>query len=397
MGPEAGSHGGELVYEGEIDGLLTSKGSLTADYITGKRAITWPEKRRSWKRSLKINSATEHNLQKVDIEIPLHILLAVTGVSGSGKTTLIKSILFPAIQRHLGLASSGVGAHKSIEGDLSEIGLVELVDQNPIGRSSRSNPATYVKAYDDIRALFASQPASEMSGYKAAHFSFNVPGGRCDTCEGEGEVKIGMQFMADISLTCEACKGKRFKAEILEVRYKDKSISDVLEMTVDDAVEFFDAPKGAGAKICDKIRPLQEVGLGYVKLGQPSSTLSGGEAQRIKLAFFLGKKDKQEKTLFIFDEPTTGLHFHDVSKLLDALNALVDLGHSVIVIEHNLDMVKSADWVIDLGPGGGEHGGVVVFEGTPEQMVKADTLTAKYLKMKREEDEKSVSLLLSDS
>jgi excinuclease ABC subunit A len=391
MGPEAGTLGGELVYQGEIDGLLACERSLTAAYITGRRAISWPDKRRSLKRKVIIQGASEHNLDNVNVEIPLNILVAVTGVSGSGKTTLIKDILFPAIQRHLGLASSSVGKYKSLGGDLSEIGLVELVDQNPIGRSSRSNPATYVKAYDDIRALYASQPASDLAGYKAAHFSFNVPGGRCETCEGEGEVKIGMQFMADISLTCETCKGKRFKEEILEVRYKDKSISDVLEMTVDDAVAFFDSAKGACAKIREKVRPLQEVGLGYVKLGQPSSTLSGGEAQRIKLAFFLGKKDKQEKTLFIFDEPTTGLHFHDVSKLLDALNALVELGHSVIVIEHNLDMVKSADWVIDLGPEGGEKGGAIVFEGTPEQMVESDTLTARYLKLKQQEDMRLVS------
>lgn len=389
MGPEAGTHGGELVFSGDIEGLLAAESSLTADYISGRRSIKWPATRRAWKHALTIKGATEHNLQKIDVKIPLNILLAVTGVSGSGKTTLVKSILFPAIQRQLGLASSGMGKFNSLSGDISEIGQVELVNQNPIGRSSRSNPATYVKAYDDVRALYASQPASEMSGYKAAHFSFNVPGGRCDTCEGEGEVKIGMQFMADISLTCEECKGKRFKEEILEVRYKDKSISDVLEMTVDDAVAFFNAEKGAGAKIREKILPLQEVGLGYVKLGQPSSTLSGGEAQRIKLAFFLGKKDKQEKTLFIFDEPTTGLHFHDVSRLLDALNALVELGHSVIVIEHNLDMVKSADWVIDLGPEGGEKGGAIVFEGTPEQMVKADTLTAQYLKIKQVDDVRS--------
>jgi len=391
MGPEAGTLGGELVYQGKIDGLLACERSLTADYITGKRAISWPESRRSWNRKILIKGAAEHNLANVNVEIPLNILLAVTGVSGSGKTTLIKEILFPAIQRHLGLASTSVGKYKSLEGDLSEIGQIELVDQNPIGRSSRSNPATYVKAYDDVRALFASQPASDLAGYKAAHFSFNVPGGRCETCEGEGEVKIGMQFMADISLTCETCKGKRFKEEILEVRYKDKSISDVLEMTVDDAVAFFDSAKGACAKIREKVRPLQDVGLGYVKLGQPSSTLSGGEAQRIKLAFFLGKKDKQEKTLFIFDEPTTGLHFHDVSKLLDALNALVELGHSVIVIEHNLDMVKSADWVIDLGPEGGEKGGAIVFEGTPEQMADSDTLTARYLKLKQQEDMRLVS------
>jgi excinuclease ABC subunit A len=386
MGPEAGTLGGELVFAGNIEELVKTEGSLTADYINGKRSIVWPDKRRPWKHKLTIEAANEHNLQGFDIDIPLNVLIAVTGVSGSGKTTLIKDILYPAIQRFLGAGAPFIGSHKALTGDVNMIGQVEMVDQNPIGRSSRSNPATYVKAYDDIRALFASQPASDIGGYKAANFSFNVPGGRCDTCEGEGEVRIGMQFMADITLPCEACKGKRFKEEILEVTFKDNSIADVLDMTVDEAVEFFNEKKGHAAKVREKILPLQEVGLGYVKLGQPSSTLSGGEAQRIKLAFFLSKKDNQERTLFIFDEPTTGLHFHDVHKLLKALNALIDQGHSVILIEHNLDMVKSADHVIDLGPGGGESGGRVVFEGSPEEMVKSNTLTARYLKEKKAVD-----------
>jgi excinuclease ABC subunit A len=392
MGPEAGMNGGELVFAGEIDELEKGGDSLTADYITGRKRIVWPEKRRAWKKSLKIEGASEHNLKEVEVEIPLNVLVAVTGVSGSGKTTLIKDVLVPALQRNKGAGATYVGKHKNLGGALDSIGQVEMVDQNPIGRSSRSNPATYVKAYDDIRALFASQKASDIAGFKAAHFSFNVPGGRCDVCEGEGEVHIGMQFMADITLPCDACKGKRFKEEILEVTYKNRSIADVLDMTVDEAVDFFDESKGPAAKVRAKILPLQEVGLGYVKLGQPSSTLSGGEAQRIKLAFFLSKKDNQERTLFIFDEPTTGLHFHDVSKLLHALNALIDQGHSVLVIEHNLDMVKSADWVIDLGPGGGEAGGEIVFNGTPDEMLASDTLTAKYLKEKKEVDLSSAEL-----
>ncbi len=389
MGPEAGMNGGELVFSGLINDLIEMPDSLTADYITGKKAIVWPEKRRSVKKIIEIKGAAEHNLKSVDVMIPLNTLVAVTGVSGSGKTTLIKKILYPAVLRNLGGNTPSIGKHTSVHGDMTYLGQVEMVDQNPIGRSSRSNPATYVKAYDDVRALFASQKAAELSGFKPAHFSFNVPGGRCDTCEGEGEVRIGMQFMADITLPCEACKGKRFKEEILEIRYRDKSIADVLDMTIDQAITFFDEEKGAARKVRDKILPLQEVGLGYVKLGQPSSTLSGGEAQRIKLAFFLSKKDNQERTLFIFDEPTTGLHFHDVSKLLKALNALIEQGHSVIIIEHNLDMVKSADWVIDMGPGGGEKGGEVIFEGTPEEMLKADSLTAKYLREKKTIDERS--------
>ncbi|NNC84277.1 MAG: excinuclease ABC subunit UvrA [Flavobacteriales bacterium] len=393
MGPEAGMNGGELVFTGGIEALTNgSNDSLTAQYINGKMRIEWPGMRRKWSRSLKIVGASEHNLKDVDVEIPLNVMVAVTGVSGSGKTTLIKDILYPALSRMKGAGAPYVGKYQSLDGAVDHIKQIEMVDQNPIGRSSRSNPATYVKAYDDIRALFASQKASDLSGFKAAHFSFNVPGGRCDVCEGEGEVHIGMQFMADITLPCDACKGKRFKEEILEVRFKDKSIADVLDMTVDEAVEFFNEAKGHASKVRDKILPLQEVGLGYVKLGQPSSTLSGGEAQRIKLAFFLSKKDNQEQTLFIFDEPTTGLHFHDVHKLLHALNALIEQGHSVIVIEHNLDMVKSADWVIDLGPGGGEAGGEVVYEGSPDDMVDSGTLTAKYLKEKREVDLSSAEL-----
>lgn len=392
MGPEAGMNGGELVFSGHVDELETIGDSLTADYITGRKSIVWPSHRRAWTRSIDIHGATEHNLKSAEVSIPLNVLVAVTGVSGSGKTTLIKEIFYPALHRHLGGNSTSIGKHQSMDVELSQIGQVEMVDQNPIGRSSRSNPATYVKAYDDIRALFASQKAAELSGFKPAHFSFNVPGGRCETCEGEGDVKIGMQFMADISLPCEACHGKRFKEEILDVRFKDQSVADVLDMTVDEAILFFDEAKGPASKVREKIKALQEVGLGYVKLGQPSSTLSGGEAQRIKLAFFLGKKDNQERTMFIFDEPTTGLHFHDVSKLLRALNALIDQGHSVLVIEHNLDMVKSADWVIDLGPGGGEAGGEVVFQGTPEDMVREDSLTARYLKEKKALDERTVQL-----
>ncbi|MDA0972448.1 MAG: excinuclease ABC subunit UvrA [Bacteroidetes bacterium] len=387
MGPEAGRNGGELVFSGLPEELLKKARGLTAEYMRGERQISWPEKRRPWKHAVKVVGARENNLKNLDVEFPLDVMVAVTGVSGSGKTSLVKDILYPAMSRLIGGVVSHIGSHKHLDGEYSRIQHLEMVDQDPIGRSSRSNPATYVKAFDDIRALFADQRQAIARGYKPSHFSFNVPGGRCDTCEGEGEVRIGMQFMADVTLLCETCKGKRFKNEILEVTYKDKSIADVLAMTIDEAVDFFNEEKGLPAKVREKILPLQEVGLGYIGLGQSSSTLSGGEAQRVKLAFFLIKRNINSRTLFIFDEPTTGLHFHDVSKLLKALNALIDQGHSVILIEHNLDMVKSSDWVIDLGPGGGKDGGTLVFQGTPEAMIeKGEGLTSKYLKAKLNTD-----------
>jgi excinuclease ABC subunit A len=392
MGPEAGRNGGELIFSGSPDELYANGTGLTAEYLRGERQIEWPAKRRTWKKSLQVVGAFENNLQRIDVDFPLEVMVAVTGVSGSGKTTLVKEILFPAMSRLVGGVVTQIGGHKFLDGDFSHIRNVEMVDQDPIGRSSRSNPATYVKAFDDIRSLFADQRIAIAQGYKPSHFSFNVPGGRCETCEGEGEVRIGMQFMADVKLLCERCKGKRFKDEILEVTYNGKNIADVLQMTIDEAVEFFDGEKGAPAKIREKILPLQDVGLGYVGLGQSSSTLSGGEAQRVKLAFFLIKRNTQDRSLFIFDEPTTGLHFHDVSKLLKALNALIEQGHSVILIEHNLDMVKSADWVIDLGPGGGKEGGELMFQGTPEELMETGKgLTAEYLKAKRKSDQLAVT------
>jgi len=310
----------------------------------------------------------------------LHAFTVVTGVSGSGKTTLIKKILYPAIQKHLGnYSGEKTGAHDSLGGNLKSITQIEMVDQNPIGKSSRSNPITYIKAYDGIRDLFASQPISKGRGYKAQHFSFNVDGGRCETCQGEGEVTIEMQFMADIHLPCEECKGARFKEEVLEVKYNDKSISDVLNLSVDEAIDYF----AAEGSIINKIKPLQEVGLGYIKLGQSSNTLSGGEAQRVKLATFLGKRAGSEHVLFIFDEPTTGLHFNDIKKLLNSFNALIEQGHTIIVIEHNMDVAKCADWIVDLGPEAGDIGGNLVFEGTPEDLLKVKTsYTAKALKEK---------------
>lgn len=384
MGPGAGRHGGEVVFEGVHKDLIYQENSLTALYLTGKEEIPVPKKKRTWKDFIEITGARENNLKNVDVKIPLGILTVVTGVSGSGKTSLIKDILYPSIQRHLGNYADRVGEHTEIKGSFSRIGMVEFVDQNPIGKSSRSNPVTYVKAYDEIRTLYAKQQHSMIRGYKASHFSFNVAGGRCETCEGEGTVKIEMQFMADITLECETCKGKRFSEEILEVELNGKNISQILQLTVDEAVDFFALEQNAYTKkILSKLDPLQDVGLGYVQLGQASSTLSGGEAQRIKLASFLAKKEKQEKTLFIFDEPTTGLHFHDIRKLMDSLFALLDQGHSVIVIEHNTDVIKCADWMIDLGPVGGEDGGHVVFQGQPEDASSEKrSLTGRFLEGK---------------
>lgn len=381
IGPDAGAHGGELIFQGSIKQLNGQTNSHTVNYLTGRDTIPVPAKRRKWKDSIVIKGARENNLKNLTVKFPLGTLTVVTGVSGSGKSTLIKKILYPAVGRMNGSVGEAPGKYDSMDGDFSRITQVEFVDQNPIGKSSRSNPVSYVKAYDIIRQLYADQPLAKQRGYKPSNFSFNVEGGRCETCEGEGEIKVEMQFMADIFLECESCHGKRFKQETLEVEYNGKNIADVLDMTIEDALDFFKDKK----PIYDKILPLNDVGLGYVKLGQSSNSLSGGEAQRVKLASFLGKNSPEGNILFIFDEPTTGLHFHDISKLLKAMNALVDQGHSVIVIEHNLEVIKCADWIIDLGPEGGEKkGGQLLFEGTPEDMVKKakGSYTAAFLKEK---------------
>lgn len=380
IGPEAGLFGGELVAEGSFEELLKAN-SLTAKYLSGKLQIPIPVKRRKASKFLEIIGAREHNLNNIDVRIPLDVLTVITGVSGSGKSTLVRNILYPALQKKLLQYGERVGQFTELRGDIKYIKSIEFVDQNPIGRSSRSNPVTYIKAFDDIRSLFASQKLSKIRGYKTNHFSFNVDGGRCETCKGEGEVTIEMQFMADVHLTCETCKGKRYKKEILEVTFENKSIHDILELSVEEAITFFNENKQA--KIAQKLGPLFEVGLGYVHLGQASSTLSGGEAQRIKLASFLTKGTNSHKTLFIFDEPTTGLHFHDILKLLKSFQALIEKGHSIIVIEHNMDLIKCADHIIDLGPEGGKKGGTVVACGTPEEVaVNKNSFTAKYLKEK---------------
>jgi excinuclease ABC subunit A len=380
IGPDAGSHGGQLVFQGTLSEMNGEIKSHTTDYLSGTEQIVVPSKRRKWSDFIAVSGARENNLKNITVKIPLGVLTVVTGVSGSGKSTLIKKIVFPAVGRAIGIIGESPGKYDKLEGDTSRISQVEFVDQNPIGKSSRSNPISYVKAYDVIRQLYADQPLSKQRGYKPSHFSFNVEGGRCETCQGEGEIKVEMQFMADIYLKCETCQGKRFKHEVLEVELKEKNIAEILDLTVEQALEFFSDKKS----VYDKIKPLFDVGLGYVKLGQSSNSLSGGEAQRVKLASFLGKSSTAGKILFIFDEPTTGLHFHDISKLLKAINALVDEGHTVIVIEHNLEVIKCADWIIDLGPEGGEKkGGHLVFAGTPEEMVKKSTgYTAKFLKEK---------------
>jgi len=380
IGPEAGTYGGDVVAYGNFNDIMKSD-SLTSKYLNGSLKIEVPKKRRTSKNFIRIIGARENNLSNIDVQFPLNMLTVITGVSGSGKSTLVKKILYPAMLKEVGGYGEKVGQFTKIEGNYSSISGVEFVDQNPIGRSSRSNPVTYIKAYDDIRALFSSQKLSKLRGYQPKHFSFNVDGGRCETCKGEGEVTIEMQFMADVHLLCETCDGKRFKKEILEVKFEEKSIDDLLNMTIDDAVEFF---KNHGqSKITSKLQPLRDVGLGYVTLGQSSSTLSGGEAQRIKLASFLVKGNSNTstgKTLFIFDEPTTGLHFHDIQKLLKSFNELINKGHSIVVIEHNLDLIKCADYLIDLGPEGGENGGRLVVQGTPEDIITSKkSYTAKYL------------------
>ena len=380
IGPEAGTHGGEVVATGTLKQILKSN-SLTAQYLNGKEEIAVPKERRKASGEIRILGARENNLQNIDVTIPLKNFTAITGVSGSGKSTLVKKILYPAVQKKIGGYGEKAGQYTDIEGDFKNLGSVEYIDQNPIGRSSRSNPVTYIKAYDDIRNLFSDQKLSNIRGFKPKHFSFNVEGGRCEVCKGEGEVTIEMQFMADVHLECEACNGKRFQKDVLEVQFEGKNIDDVLNMTIDDATNFFTENKLD--KIVRKLKPLQDVGLGYVQLGQSSSTLSGGEAQRIKLASFLVKGATKEKALFIFDEPTTGLHFHDIKKLLKSFNALIEKGHSVLVIEHNIDLVKCADHIIDIGPGGGVNGGNVVASGSPEEIIKSkESFTAKYLKEK---------------
>ena len=374
MGPHAGRLGGEVVFEGKHDQLHTATRSLTASYLTGTEKIAVPSRRRKWNNYLEVIGARENNLKNLRVKFPLNVLTVVTGVSGSGKSSLVTKILAPALTKMLGGYGYGdrTGLHDAVTGDIHLISAIEYVDQNPIGKSSRSNPVTYLKAFDEIRKLFADQQAAKYHGLNPSHFSFNVDGGRCDECQGEGSIKVEMQFLADVYLVCESCNGKRFKEEILEVRYREHTINDILNLTVDQAIELFRSGKTTlEKKIARKLQPLQDVGLGYITMGQSSSTLSGGESQRVKLASFLAK-EKDTPTLFIFDEPTTGLHFHDIRKLLDAFNALLERGHTIIVIEHNLEIIKSADWSIDLGPEGGNSGGNLVFEGTPEDMIQCE-------------------------
>jgi excinuclease ABC subunit A len=376
MGPLASHLGGEVVAEGNYDELISNPESLTGKYLKGELSIDPPKHLRKWNRSVTVKGARQNNLDNVDVTFPLNVLCVVSGVSGSGKTTLVKQVLYAALKKIKGEPADKVGLHKGIEGDVDYISQIELIDQNPIGKSSRSNPVTYIKAYDEIRDLYAKQPLSKIRGFMPKHFSFNVDGGRCDACKGEGEQVVEMQFLADVHLECDVCNGKKFKDEVLEVTYKEKSIYDVLDMSVDEALEFFKEEK----HVHDKIRPLSDVGLGYIKLGQSSDTLSGGEAQRVKLASFLGKGRSQGHILFIFDEPTTGLHFHDIKKLLASFNALIEQGHSILVIEHNTDVIKSSDWVIDLGPEAGDCGGQLVYAGVPAGLKKIkESFTGKFL------------------
>jgi excinuclease ABC subunit A len=380
MGPLASHLGGEVIAQGNYDQIIKNPESLTGKYLKGELTIDPPKNVRKWNRYIKVEGARQNNLKNIDVIFPLNVLCLVTGVSGSGKTTLVKQILYPALKKIKGEFAEKVGLSKGISGDIDSISDVEMIDQNPIGKSSRSNPVTYIKAYDEIRELFSKQPLSKIRGYQPKHFSFNVDGGRCDACKGEGEQVVEMQFLADVHLVCDVCHGKKFKEEILEVTYNGKNIYDVLEMSVDEAIDFFSKEKSSskrneitGADIAKKIQSLSDVGLGYIKLGQSSDTLSGGEAQRVKLASFLGKGKGQGKLLFIFDEPTTGLHFHDIKKLLTSFNALIEQGHSIIVIEHNTDVIKSADWIIDLGPEAGDEGGNLVYAGVPKRVSKANS------------------------
>lgn len=387
MGPEAGDHGGEVVFSGTIPQLLKNRKSLTADYLTGRKRIAIPTGVRGWSHAITVKGARENNLCNINVRIPLGAMTCITGVSGSGKSSLARGLLYPALRRLLFDTGVKPGDFDGIEGDIHLLKSVEMVDQNPIGKSTRSNPVTYIKAYDEIRKLFADQPYAQHTGLNATHFSFNVAGGRCEECQGEGGIKVSMQFMADVELVCEACGGKRFRDEILEVKYHDKNIDDVLDMTVDDAIAFFGEEQQTNTmcrRIVDRLRPLQDVGLGYIKLGQSSSTLSGGESQRVKLASFLTKENTDGGVMFIFDEPTTGLHFHDISKLLSAFHALIERGHTIVVVEHNMDIIKCSDWVVDLGPEAGRDGGHIVFEGTPHELEQCpDSYTGKYLKMRK--------------
>ena len=385
IGPKAGYNGGEVVFSGTLPQLLKSRKSLTADYLTGRRAIAPPATERGWSNSILIEGARENNLRNIDVRIPLGVMTCITGVSGSGKSSLAKGILYPALRRLLFDTGVKPGDFDGISGDVQLLRSVEMIDQNPIGKSSRSNPVTYIKAYDEIRKLFADQPYAQHTGLGASSFSFNIAGGRCEECQGEGVIKVSMQFMADVELVCEACGGKRFRDEILEVKYRGKSIYDVLEMTVDDAIAFFgeDRKDSTCKRIVERLKPLQDVGLGYIKLGQSSSTLSGGESQRVKLASFLTKDSAQGGVMFIFDEPTTGLHFHEINKLLAAFNALIERGHTIVIVEHNMDVIKCADWVVDLGPEAGTGGGRVVFEGTPRNLEQCPaSYTGKYLRLR---------------
>lgn len=383
VGPRAGEKGGEIVFCGKIEDLCLAENSLTADYLTHRRSIELPATARGWSNAITIKGARENNLKNIDVKIPLGVMTCITGVSGSGKSSLAKGILYPALHRELAETGDKPGEFSSLEGDVKMITAVEIVDQNPIGKSSRSNPVTYLKAYDEIRKLYAEQPQAIHTGLTAASFSFNVAGGRCEECQGEGIIKVSMQFMADVELVCEACHGKRFKDEVLEIKYRGKSIYDTLEMSVDEAIEFFSEDKSNPTcrRIAERLQPLQDVGLGYIRLGQSSSTLSGGESQRVKLASFLAKESDRNKILFIFDEPTTGLHFHDINRLLKAFNALIENGHTIVIVEHNMDVIKCADWVIDLGPEAGDEGGEIVFEGTPQDLEQCQKgYTGRFLK-----------------
>jgi excinuclease ABC subunit A len=381
IGPLAGTNGGEVVFKGTPKQLISSGSSLTSKYINGTELIAPSQAPRKWSNFIEVFGARENNLKSIDVKFPLNSMVVVTGVSGSGKSSLVRGILYPSLAKKITGAGDRPGECDKVEGDSHLLHGVEMVDQNPIGRSSRSNPVTYIKAYDEIRKLFSEQPYAVKSGYKPSHFSFNIEGGRCEECQGEGIIKVEMQFMANVTLLCESCGGKRFKEDVLEVRYRENSIFDILEMTVNQAIEFFQQDTSrVASKIVTRLKPLQDVGLGYIKLGQSSSTLSGGESQRVKLAYFLQKEQAVQPHLFIFDEPTTGLHFHDIKKLIESLNALIRKGHSIIIVEHNVEVIKCADWIIDLGPEGGEKGGYLVFEGTPNEIVKSTkSITGKYL------------------
>ena len=385
VGPDAGRLGGKIVFEGNAadindEALVKFPDSHTVRYLTHAETIPIPMSRRPWNMSICIKGARMNNLKGIDVRFPLNVLTVVTGVSGSGKSTLVKGILYPALKRHMGDVCDVPGEYLSLEGDWKQVERVEFVDQNPIGKSTRSNPATYVKAYDAIRQLFAEQPLSKQMGFSQQYFSFNADGGRCEECKGAGVITVEMQFMADLELECEACHGQRFKHDILDVRFQGKNINDILDMTVSEALDFF--KQHQQKTIAARLQPLEEVGLGYIKLGQSSSTLSGGENQRVKLAYFIGQ-ERQSPTLFIFDEPTTGLHFHDIRRLLSAFSALIERGHTVLVIEHNMEVIKCADHVIDLGPDGGDKGGDLVFAGTPEELIACEnSVTGKFLREK---------------